>query len=84
MFWVLGCKGYYFTKKQGSSVKEIVGFFNLPIFLNKDIMNVRERDTGAGRPTVGWSRKVREEGEKEIRKQLGHLSLERDRAICKK
>ena len=47
-------------------------------------MNVRERDTGAGRPTVGRSRRVREEGEKEIRKQLGHLRLERDRAICKK
>ena len=47
-------------------------------------MNVRERDTGAGRPTVGRSRKVREEGEKEIRKQLGHLRLERDRAVCKK
>ena len=54
----------------------------MEIFLNKDIMNVRERDTGAGRPTVG--RRVREEGEKEIRKQLGHLRLERDRAICKK
>ena len=65
---------------QGSSVKEIVGFLNLQIFLNNDIMNVRERDAGAGRPTGG----VREEGEKEIRKQLGHLRLERDRAICKK
>ena len=56
----------------------------MEIFLNKDIMNVRERDTGAGRPTVGRSRRVREEGEKEIRKQLGHLRLERDRAVCKK
>ena len=69
---------------QGSSVKEIVGFLNLQIFLNKDIMNVRERDAGAGRPPVGRSRRMREEGEKEIRKQLGHLRLERDRAICKK
>ena len=53
---------------QGSSVKEIVGFLNLQIFLNNDIMNVRERDAGAGRPPVGRSQRVREEERKVKRK----------------